>query len=79
MENEIMNVEIMDAVEPCYNDDSNAGFAVGMLVGGLVIAVGVTAIKWGMKKLSERKARKSEGVVKFEEVEKKTDDEITVE
>lgn len=84
MENEIMNnVEIIDdAVEVMYDEGSNGGFGAGMLIGGLLTAAGIAVVKWGKKKWADHKAKKTEGVLKFAEIEKKTEEneeEVTVE
>lgn len=84
MENEIMNnVEVIeDVVETVYDDGCNGGFGTGMIVGGVLMAAGIAVGKWVKKKIADRKAKKTEGVLKFEDIEKKDkieDEEVTVE
>ena len=82
MENEIMNnVELDDVIEVFQDDGHNNGVGVvGVLIGAAVMGAGIAVFKWGKKKYAERKAKKTEGVLKFEEVENKTaEEEVTVE
>lgn len=74
--NEIMNaVETEEFDEVVYEDGQDNGMGVGMLVGATLMGVGIAAFNWGKKKWAEHKAKKTEGVVKFEKVEAKTADE----
>ena len=83
MENEIMNnVEVIDdAVEVIYDDGMKSDMGLGVLIGAALTGVGIAAFKWGKKKWADHKAKKAEGVVKFEDVEKNEtkEDEVTVE
>lgn len=83
MENEIMNnVEaIEDVVETVY-DEGKSGFGTGMVIGGLLTAAGIAVVKWIKNKRADHKAKKTEGVLKFEDVEKQRAEEnedVTVE
>lgn len=82
MENEIMNnVEVIeDTVETIYEDGSNGGMGLGVLIGAAVTGVAIAAFKWGKKKWADHKAKKTEGVIKFEKIENETaEEEVTVE
>ena len=81
MENEIMNnVELDEVIEVFQDDGHNNGVGVvGVLIGAAVMGVGSAAFKWGKKKYAERKAKKTEGVLKFKDDENKTEDEEVTE
>lgn len=71
--NEIMNtVEANEVDEVYYEDGQDNGMGFGMLVGATLMGVGIAAFNWGKKKWTEHKAKKTEGVVKFDKVEDKT-------
>lgn len=84
MENEIMNnVEVVeDVVETVYEEGRECGFGAGMILGGVLMAAGIAVSKWVKKKVADHKAKKTEGVLKFEDIEKQRaqeDEEVTVE
>lgn len=80
--NEIMNnVELDDVIEVFQDNSPNYGFVGKMILGvGALCAAGYGAYKLIKKKKAD-KAAKTDGVLKFEDIEKKDkeDEEVTVE
>lgn len=80
MENEVMNnVELDDVIEVFQDNNRGNGFGWGV-IGCLLVTVAVGVAVFAKKKIDAKKANKSEGVLKFEEIENETkDEEVTVE
>lgn len=81
--NEMMNnVELDDVIEVFCEDGPKGGgfgkYVVAAAAGYLLVKAGGKVVSWGKNMLANHKAKKTEGKLKFNDVEKKTEDEDVV-
>ena len=79
MEDMMNNVELDEVIEVFQKNNKANGLGWGM-IGGAIVAGVVTLGVLAKKKYDNHKAKKSEGVLKFENNEGETkDEEVTIE